>query len=319
MRKFRTEEALKIFSGGKPYTAWAEGEILPGYRNPLPGNAGQRVYSEVFSPRIIPRFRLPRDSRVFTVGSCFARNVERALMSAGIEVVNSPQRINVEPSHLNKYNAFAIWQELAMAIDDSYDESLCLEVKPEKWIDYTGNGFYKTRDALLEARNKILAANLLIREAGFFILTLGLTEAWYDKETGKYLNITPLDAARATPDRYECHVLDYNDNLDFSRRLIELVRRENDHVRIVITVSPVPLVATFTGHDIALRNMVSKSTLRAVADSLINEYEFCDYFPSYEMVVLSKPEAAWMPDRRHVRAELVKEITDLFVREYFIH
>jgi hypothetical protein len=318
MRKISSTEAMHNFAAGKPFTSWAEGPQQAGHREPLQGNAGTRVFSKLFYPKLEPKFSLDRQGHVFTTGSCFARNVERALVAAGIDVVNAPSQLGVDPGFLNRYNAFAIWQEFDMALESGYDESLCVwaNEKPSKWIDYTSYGAFPTKEELLAVRLKILDSHKRIADCGLLILTLGLVEAWYDKELGKYLNITPSDGVRKEPERYECHVLDYNDNVEFVERVVSLVRRRSPGLRIMMTVSPVPLVATFSGPDVAVRNAYSKCTLRSVADHFTSKYDFVDYFPSYEMVMLTAPEFAWLPDRRHVRRELIAEITSLFVKTY---
>jgi hypothetical protein len=86
--------------------------------------------------------------------------------------------------------------------------------------------------------------------------------------------------------------------------------------QMVVTVSPVPLSATFSGQDIVVANMESKSILRAAARALVDRHANVSYFPSYEMVLYSAQEKAWRPDRIHVNPELVAHITGRFVASY---
>jgi hypothetical protein len=69
---------------------------------------------------------------------------------------------------------------------------------------------------------------------------------------------------------------------------------------VILTVSPVPLAATFTGRDVLVANMYSKSVLRAVAEEIRARFDFVDYFPSYESVMLSPRATTWEEDGVHV-------------------
>ena len=86
-------------------------------------------------------------------------------------------------------------------------------------------------------------------------------------------------------------------------------------IKVVITVSPVPLLATFTNEDCVVANELSKSTLRAVAGYFTNKYEYVDYFPAYEMV-RHLGISAYRDDNIHVRYELIKIITEFMINSY---
>jgi hypothetical protein len=52
----------------------------------------------------------------------------------------------------------------------------------------------------------------------------------------------------------------------------------------LLTVSPVPLTATASGHHVLTATSYSKSVLRAIAGQMTAEFKFIDYFPSYEII-----------------------------------
>lgn len=54
--------------------------------------------------------------------------------------------------------------------------------------------------------------------------------------------------------------------------------------RVLLTVSPVPLTATYTEDHVLLATTYSKSVLRAVVGAFCDKNENIAYFPSYEMV-----------------------------------
>jgi hypothetical protein len=111
--------------------------------------------------------------------------------------------------------------------------------------------------------------------------------------------------------------------------LVHLVRAANPRARIVASVSPVPLKATFCGPDVLVSNCVSKSTLRAALHEAIAQLRGegvpIDYFPSYEIVTLAPRRGdAWhaefpdgRPDGRHVREDFVgRAVMPAFLRAY---
>ena len=95
-----------------------------------------------------------------------------------------------------------------------------------------------------------------------------------------------------------------------------LSRYGHSDVQVVVTVSPVPLTATFSQHDIVLANTLSKSTLRAAAAWWACAHENVHYFPSYEIVMNSQRDSAWYADGIHVRPELVRHIMETFLRTH---
>jgi hypothetical protein len=149
------------------------------------------------------------------------------------------------------------------------------------------------------------------------IITLGLVEAWFDKKVGRYLNITPYNSFDQD-DRYELRITSFLDNLEALQKFDSFIRKITPDLKIIVTVSPVPLSATFSGQDVLIANTYSKSVLRSVAQAWSDSSEYIDYFPSYELVTLADPDSAWQVDRRHVKREHVSMITDFFIKSYCV-
>src|SRR5439155_2068951 len=83
-----------------------------------------------------------------------------------------------------------------------------------------------------------------LREAGAFVFTLGLAEVWQDRETGGvFWRGIPEEIFDA--DRHVFRLTTVDENAVNLERLIGLVRAVNPSAPIVLTLSPVPLMATF--------------------------------------------------------------------------
>src|SRR5262249_18603280 len=58
----------------------------------------------------------------------------------------------------------------------------------------------------------------------------------------------------------------------------------NPGLRIILTVSPVPLVATYTEHNVLLASSYSKAVLRAACGEVEGRHAHVHYFPSFEII-----------------------------------
>jgi hypothetical protein len=147
------------------------------------------------------------------------------------------------------------------------------------------------------------------------VITLGLVEVFQDTRTGLFANTTPH--LTASPGRYEFGVLTYREVMDALERIHRLLSEHGrSDVEILVTVSPVPLSATFTGTDIVMANTYSKSLLRSAAGEWSQSNGNVHYFPSYEIVMNSARDRAWFMDGRHVRHDMVAHVMQLFADAY---
>lgn len=170
---------------------------------------------------------------------------------------------------------------------------------------------------MLDVRTKCIEVHRNIGHADVLIVTLGLIETWYDLLTETYLNFTPSEILAGNLSRFECRITDYDENLAALRGLVTYLRSHySEDLKVIVTVSPVPLSVTFAGMDVAQANTLSKATLRTVAQAYVDSDPLADYFPSYEMVMLTDPALAWYPDHRHVQRKTVDRIVRAFADNY---
>jgi len=318
MKKIAARQAVKNFrSVGEP-AQWSfpgEEAATLGYEQASGEMAANRVFRE-FTPKIFPKFTLGENPTVFTTGSCFAREIEVALNNMGIAIKSWSADRGISGGIFNRYNTFSTINDFKFAKEDNYDEDLMWDT-PVGWIDYSGNSVQKDRNLLLEERKSVIEIHKNVADSDIFIMTLGLIEAWYDLQTETYLNFTPSEVLVGNLSRFECRITDYQENLEAVRNLIAYLRSNfRPDLKVILTVSPVPLNTTFSGWDIAQANTLSKAVLRTVAQAVADDDELVDYFPSYEMVTLSDPQLAWYPDYRHVRHEMVQRIMRTFIENY---
>ena len=118
-----------------------------------------------------------------------------------------------------------------------------------------------------------------------FVFTLGLTETWIDVTSGRVFPSAPgVIAGTYDPKRYKFVNLSFQQTLDDMTDAIAAMRNWAPDIRLILTVSPVPLTATASGQHVLQATTHSKSVLRAVAGELAACDPLIDYFPSYEII-----------------------------------
>jgi hypothetical protein len=96
---------------------------------------------------------------------------------------------------------------------------------------------------------------------------------------------------------------------------IALLREVNPRARVVLTVSPVPLMATAEDRHVLVSTTYSKSVLRVAAEMLTGALSDVFYFPSYEIVTGNYTRGSYFADDlRSVREEGVQHVMSLFLR-----
>jgi tetratricopeptide (TPR) repeat protein len=275
-------------------------------------------------PILQPRFQLEPGSRVFTIGSCFAREIERALADLGFEIPvfnfhrQHPELLAFEGINaLNRYTPPSIFQELSwtqkiMDRDDVVNqddvEPMLLEAGNGRVYDLTrvvAAEYGITREQALNQRRSLYTLYRQAFNCEAVVITLGLIECWKDIHTGLYVEYNR--GILRNKNRFRFKRIDYVEALDYVERAIDIINRDH-HAKILLTTSPVPLTRTFTRDDVIVANTYSKSVLRAVAGAVAESRPNVDYFPSFESVMLSKDRQVWMDDLIHIEPSFIGSI-----------
>lgn len=281
--------------------------------------------------------------KVFTIGSCFAEEIRKALTAAGVACLPAYRllrfdtgRLRVDDlparEHMNYYNTFSIRQELERAA------GLWTQDPDDVWtlpgrvlrggVPVAGEGtlyqdpyrrfvFAPSKEELRDVVRQIDAVMADgLREADAVFVTLGMTEVFRKKDNGLVCNEFPTYAGAAGFDETEHRSSTFQENLDNVRASIRLVRTLNPRARVVLTVSPVPISRSFGADDVYVTNCASKSTLRAVANEACREFPDVAYFPAYEIVTGFGRAAYLEEDLVHVRAEVASLIVYKFLQAH---
>jgi hypothetical protein len=283
------------------------------------------------------RFRIESTTAVASAGSCFAERVSERLRRDGYRyVVTEPGPLWLKPEQRSRYNygrysarygnvytSLQLLQLLQRAtgaltpIEEFWEAATGASLDPFRPL-IEPDGFLSP-DELRIDRKKHLAQTLrAFQESDIFIFTLGLTETWRDARDGTAFPICPGNGrGRFFRDRYVFHNLSVDDNVHYLGDFVELARAIQPNIKIVLTVSPVPLIATALDEHVLAATVHSKSVLLVAAREIQRRYDFVDYFAAYELVTApSMPQPAFEPDGRAVRADAVDHVMRSFYRHY---
>ncbi|MGW0811412.1 GSCFA domain-containing protein [Nonomuraea sp. NPDC002799] len=285
----------------------AEVKVINPYKSFPPRSFWRSAVAELDALDIsglwMPKFTIGQDDPVLTAGSCFAAHIGRALLNRGMnwrdaepappgltEAQRGARQFGIFSFRTgNIYTAAMLRQWLAW----SHGES---PIPDETWQE--GDRYfdpfrpsiepdgYASADALLASRHTtLISIRSAVADAACLIFTLGLTEAWRERANGVVYPVCP-GTVRGVFDesRHEFHNFTFDEVYHDLSTAIALARAVNPQLRIVLTVSPVPLTATATADHVLAASTYSKSVLRAVAGQLTEEHDHVDYFPSFEIV-----------------------------------
>lgn len=251
-----------------------------------------------------PKWPVTRKHAIATFGSCFAQHFGRALHKRGYHWFDGePTPVsNLDPdvAQLFNYGVFSArtgniytvsllrqWVSWAMGEASPEDE---IWEKGGRFYDpfrpnVEPNGFASHEEMLASRRLTIEGFGRALKESNVFVFTMGLTESWWNAETGYEYPMCPGTVAGDFDP--EVHVFK-NQPYGYIKKVLNevtaMIKEINPKIKILLTVSPVPLTATMSGNHVLVATTLSKSVLRAVAGSIVENRGYIDYFPSYEII-----------------------------------
>jgi GSCFA family protein len=249
------------------------------------------------------KFPITPDTRIATAGSCFAQNIGRYLRASDatlLDVEPAPKGLGEPNMHRFGYGLYSgrygniysakqlaqlvqevISQDIRAGIvwqrDGRYFDALRPTVEPE--------GLSSPQEVLAQRQDHIARLLSLFKTTDVFIFTLGLTECWLSRSSGIAFPTCPgVIAGTYDKAEHEFHNARYPEILNDLQDAFAGLKSLNPDMKLLLTVSPVPLTATATDTHVLSATTYSKSTLRAVAGDLASDNEDADYFPSYELI-----------------------------------
>jgi hypothetical protein len=252
---------------------------------------------------------ITKSSRISTIGSCFTGNISTFLRHNGFDVpiLNTEYKGNLATSSFSDevFNTYILRYLFELAFEKELAGSSTYEVINQH-----------NRKSIIPVRN----IQETLSSSSVFIITLGLSEVWFNKQTGEVYK-----TAKAVGDYdenvHDFRVSTFQENFDNIKYVYQTIRKHVRNANIIFTLSPVPLKATFRDMGCIPANTISKAILRVALDELLNKHkedEHLHYFPSYELILDCLPNA-FGKDRRYITSETINFIMTLFANHYVVH
>lgn len=267
-----------------------------------------------------------RSTKFFLIGSCFAMEIKNYLRDEAYIAAPDLAPISFDPAcqnidklrqynHVNHFDTFSMRQEFELGFGERTRRLAdCMATSARGATGlfpgvatvedcYRPYTYASSPEALMELAlriDRVFQASIV--QADVIVCTLGLTEVWRRRHVDLLSSVPQPDSV--------FHRSSFEENLANVRRMVEMIRSTLPRTEIVLTVSPVPLVRTFTSDDVVVANMESKSILRAVVGEVCRSDPRIVYFPSYE---IAQYHDVLEEDGRHVRREWTRRIFSAFL------
>jgi hypothetical protein len=281
----------------------------------------------------------PQD-RIVTAGSCFAQHIGRYLKLAGFNfLLTEPGHPALSPMiqlelsynmYSARYGNIYSARQLLQLFERAYGR---FQPAEDVWIGADGalydpfrpeiqeGGFPSAEVYHWERERHFAAVRRAFEGCDVFIFTLGLTEIWASRHDGAVFQMCPgVSAGEFDPERHVFHNLTADEVTADMGEFITRLRAVNPRVRVILTVSPVPLVATAEDEHVLSATTYSKAVLRVAAETLRRSLPDVHYFPSYEIITGPHGQGAFYgPDHRSILEAGVRQVMDSFFRHFTTH
>jgi hypothetical protein len=291
--KLNTKEGMiKSTFRGKAVTApygWYRGEKMVFHPDKESLLELDDVFTNFIGSDILKEIKIDHDTNLTTFGSCFAAHISEWFSR------KYPKKTETE-TYVIRFNegfvnTFSVLQQFEWALDNKIPKS-------GLWFDDKGE--------VLEYDEKIrLKTKEVFTKTDLFVITLGLSEVWYDDETQEvFWRAVPRKHFDSNKHKFRLSKVD--ENFENLKKICDTIGNSNPNAKIIFTLSPVPLIASFRDSPIIQSNCISKSILRVSIDRLISEYKNNKvyYWPSFEIIntLFKDPN---LNDCRHIKKEIL--------------
>ena len=248
---------------------------------------------------------ITKEKNIIAFGSCFAATVSNYLAKKNYSIFNKRVGSN---THIIRYgegmaNTFTVLEQLLWAFENK-------NIEKNTW-------YYSPKE---EARNdlRIRKQTLeLLKKINIFIITVGLSEVWYNKENNQVF-WKAIPANKFNEKKHGFKLSTVEENTNNLHQIYSIIKKYIPNASVIYTLSPIPLMATFRPQSCITANSVSKSILRVALDNVMSkniDKKDLYYFPSYEITkeYFTDP---FKDDNRHLKDEYILKIMKIFEENY---
>jgi GSCFA family len=247
---------------------------------------------------------LQLQSRVLTMGSCFAEVIGQKMLLYKVATLVNPFG--------TIYNPLSLFKLLGAALAPNQEFDGELVERDGLWYAYDLHSSFAapSRPALLaRIRQGLQQTHDFLRQADLLVLTFGTAVGYIHRESGQLVANCHKIPQRA----FDKTLLPLADMEGAFAGLQARLQALNPALRILFTLSPVRhLKETLEG------NSVSKALLRVLCHQLRQQYPALEYFPAYELLLDDlRDYRFYKPDLIHPTEVAEDYIWEKFMGAYF--
>jgi hypothetical protein len=282
------------------------------------------------------KLKIAKKMKVATAGSCFAQHIARHLQNSGFNYYVAEEG---HPILTKKVKRDFNYGTFSARFGNIYTTKQLVQLsqrafgfytpKENAWSHDDGSirdpfrpniqpdGFISEGEMLADQKQHLKTVRKMFETLDVFVFTLGLTECWISKKDGSVFPICPgVEGGEFSEEKYEFYNQTVFDVTDDLRMFVALLKSVNPLAQIILTVSPVPLMATAEADTHVLTaTTYSKSVLRVAADIINQEFDHIHYFPSYEIITGNFNRGNYYAeDLRNVLENGVSHVMGLFLK-----
>jgi hypothetical protein len=337
--RFDDPRYVEVLRRGKSATSLQrESAIDHPYRN-LPDyrfwkKSVAAIKPDELDPVVNAKFVIDRKTKIATAGSCFAQHIARALKMSGFRyhVVEDGAEIGEKERHDRNFGVYsarygniyttAQMHQLVRRAERSFKPQDNAWARSDgRWVDpfrpqIEPDGFGTVEELEKSRDAHFSAVTRLWRELDVLVFTFGLTEAWRSKVDGAVFPLAPgVAGGNMDTEKYEFHNYSVEETIASFEAFLSDLRKINPLARVIITVSPVPLAATYVDEHVLQATTYSKAVLRVAATQVAAGRDWVEYFPSFEIITGSYSRGVYFEDDlRTVTAAGVNHVMRTFMK-----
>ncbi len=240
-------------------------------------------------PIVATPFKISPRDKVATAGSCFAQEIAHRLQQSGYHYYlpeRPPEGMSAEEAERRNYSMYSC------RYGNIYTTTQLLQLIQRAYGDFTPDldvwtrddgrvvdpfrpriepdGYANAEEMRADRVRHFAAVREMIETMDVFVFTFGLTECWRHKSDGAILQLAPgVAGGDYDPRSYEFWNMTVSEVVRDFLASVDLIQAKNPNVRMILSVSPVSIIATSEDRHVVVSNSASKAILRAAADEVV--------------------------------------------------
>lgn len=326
---FSTKKTKLVISSQHPYVNLADYQFWK--------RSISRVPVHEVDPVVNVPFTINVEEKIATAGSCFAQHISRSLSKNGFNYyVSEPPDVVMTESEAHKRN-FGIFsarfgnlytaRQLLQLFDRAFSTFNPIDSvwkRPDgRFVDpfrpqVEPDGYNCEQDVIDSRLSHFEKVRKMFINLDVFVFTLGLTESWKSNVDGAVFPLAPgVVAGEMNNANYSFINFDVNDVSKDIYLFIDRLHKINPSAKVILTISPVPLIATYEKKHVLTSTVYSKSVLRSAVEGICDSHSHVAYFPSYEIITGSFNKGLYFKnDLRGVTNAGISHVMKLFFKHY---